>query len=153
MADETPPWTSRSVLVSVSDLDRSAAFYQQLLGVHEILRDDQLAVLHGSAGQPLAIYLRQALRGATHSGQDSLGVRSLGFDVGSFAALDRIEEILRASDAFRDRQSIPTRDTFQVIRGEDPDRFPLNFVADESGEEMTVADYSFVIRLMYAIDV
>lgn len=153
LTDESPPWSSRSVLVSVSDLDRSAAFYQAVLEIHEVVRDEQIAILRGDASRPFTVYLRQALRGASRSGQDSLGVRSLGFDVGSKTALDRVEERLRAIDAFRDRQSVPSHDKLEVIRGHDPDRFPLSFVADESGTGMSEADNAYVIALMYAIDV
>lgn len=153
MTDQSPPWSSRSALISVSDLDRSTAFYQAILEIHEVLRDEQIAILSGDASRPFTLYLRQALRGASRSGQDSLGVRALSIDVGTTAALDGVEERLRANDAFRDRQSIPSREKLEVLRGIDPDRFPLNFVADESNSEMSKVDYEYVITLMYAIDV
>jgi hypothetical protein len=153
MTDESPPWSSRSALISVSDLDRSAAFYQAVLEINEVLRDGQIVVLNGDVSRPFTLYLRQALRGASRSGQDSLGVRALSIDVGTKAALDRVEEQLRANNGFRDRQSIPSREKLDVLRGIDPDRFPLNFVADESDSEMSRADYEYVITLMYAIDV
>jgi catechol 2,3-dioxygenase-like lactoylglutathione lyase family enzyme len=152
MPDESTKWSSRSALISVSNLDRSVKFYQAVMQFEEVLRDEQIAILRSHGTRPYALYLRQALRGASRVGQESLGARALGFDVESLADLDKVEERLRAANAFKDRQGMPNHEKFEVIRGHDPDRFPVSFVADESNTELSLEDDAFVISLMYAID-
>lgn len=152
MVSDQPPWSSRSILVSVRDLDRSVAFYQSVMGLNEVLRDEQIAACTGDETWPFTLYLRQALRNASHPGGDTLGVRSLSWDVGSIAELDRVEERLRAAGAFRDRRGVPGHDRFEVVRGQDPDRLSLTFVANETNAAMSSDDYLFVLALMYSID-
>src|ERR1700689_2864897 len=100
MISDVPPWSLRSVVVSVRDLDRSSTFYQDVMNVPEVFREDQIAVLSSDLTPSFTLYLRQAQRGAAHAVQ-ALGVRAFSSDVGSFAELDRVEGRLRALDGFR----------------------------------------------------
>jgi catechol 2,3-dioxygenase-like lactoylglutathione lyase family enzyme len=152
VSNDFPAWSIRSVLVSVSDLDQSATFYQDLMNVHEVLREDQIAVLTGGETGTLTLFLRQTRRTASHPGQQALGVRALAFAVGSPAELDRVEERLRALDTFRDRQRLLEHEGVEVVRGRDPDRLPLTFVGNETGGSMSVDDYRQVLTWMYAMD-
>jgi hypothetical protein len=86
------------------------------------------------------------------SGQQALGVRALGWTVGSFAELDRVEARLRALDSFRDRRAVAADCKIEQLRGHDPDRLPLTFVAYESGTTMTVEIYHRALATMYAVD-
>src|SRR5271168_5004211 len=44
-ASELRAWSVRATLVSVKDLDRSASFYQEVMGLSEVMREDQILVL------------------------------------------------------------------------------------------------------------
>jgi catechol 2,3-dioxygenase-like lactoylglutathione lyase family enzyme len=150
MTSHVPGWSLRSVVLSVRDLNRSSAFYQDVMNVREVSRDGQVAVLSGDVTTGFALYLREAHRNAIHSGQ-ALGVRAFSCDVGPFAELDRVESRLRASDGFRSRQFVDDAHQFEMIQGYDPDRLSLLFVAHET--ELPLTDYRSAMARLYAIDV
>jgi catechol 2,3-dioxygenase-like lactoylglutathione lyase family enzyme len=151
MGEGGPVWPVHSVLLSVRDLDRSTAFYQAVLHLRELLREGRVAVLAGEK-VPFTLFLRLANPGAVHFGSDALGVRSLTYDVGSVAELDRVEKGLRDFDAFRDRQSPSESTGYRWVRGYDPDRFPLAFMANESGKKVSLVDIHRAMARMYAFD-
>ncbi len=152
MSDDLSAWSIRSVLISVRELDRSADFYQDVLGITEVLRRDRIAILGGDPTGSFTVFLREAHRNATATGQEVLGLRTLGFHVSSIAGLDRVEERLRARDAFRDRQSPDATGYLELLRGHDPDRLPLSFVAYEPGTTMSRQTYEQALETMYAVD-
>jgi catechol-2,3-dioxygenase len=153
VANDGPPWSIRSVVISVKDLDRSSTFYQDVTNMQEVQRGDQLAVLASSVPGSMLLYLRLAYRNAVHQGQQALGVRTLSCDVGSFEELDRVEQRLRALGAFTDRQIIGGAERLEAVRGLDPDRLPLAFVAQQAGRTMTSADYEEAWIRLYSMDV
>ena len=142
-------WSIRSVVVSVRDLDRSSGFYQDVMNLSELIREDQIAVLSSDVTPSFTLYLREAHRSAVHSGQ-ALGVRAISRDVGSFAELDRVEGRLRALNGFRDRQFLDDAQQFEMIHGQDPDRLSLVFVAHDA--ELRLQDYRRALARLYAID-
>ena len=111
------PWAIRSAVVAVSDLDRSVAFYQDLGPFDEIDREDAVAVLGGVSPASVAMILRET-RDIHHAryGQQSLGLRSMTFNVGSLDELDRIESVLRGRDLFSSRQQI-AGGVSELVRG------------------------------------
>ena len=152
MFDDVPSWSIRSVLVSVSDLDRSATFYQDVMNLHEVLREDQMVVL-GDASGPFTLFLREARHGAVqHSGQQALGVRSVVYDGGSIAELDQVDARLRMLGAFRGRRSLDGTEATQFLHGHDPDRLPLLFVAHETGRVPSREDFRRALATMYVLD-
>ncbi len=120
--------------------------------MQEVHRRDQLAVLASGVPGSMLLYLREAYRAAVHPGQQALGVRALSCDVGSFAELDRVEARLRALGAFMDRQIIEGSGRFEAVRGLDPDRLAVAFVAQEPGRIMTSDDYEGVWTRLYSMD-
>ncbi len=153
MDNDVPGCSVHSVLLSVRDLDRSTSFYQAVLQLREVLRQGRVAVLAHDERVMFTLFLRLAHPDAVHFGQEALGVRSLTYDVGSLAELDRVEKALRAFDAFRDRLSPPETAGYRWVRGYDPDRFPLAFMACESGKRVSPDDLRRAVAGMYAVDV
>lgn len=149
MVNEVPAWSIRSVVVSVRDLDRSSTFYQGIMNVREVFRENQIAVLSGDSDSTFTVYLREAQRNAVHPGQ-TLGFRAVSFDVQSIAELDRVEGLLRDLDAFRAREFIDDAHTVEMVQGQDPDRLPLVFVFNETS--LPLADYRRALARLYAID-
>jgi catechol 2,3-dioxygenase-like lactoylglutathione lyase family enzyme len=141
------------VLVSVSDLDRSIAFYEDVLHLRTLLREDKIAILRSPEGGSSTVALREALRGATRQGQHVLGVRMFVCDVGSLAELGRTEERLRALDAFERRQYFDEAGKVVFVAGRDPDRLPLIFMANVSGEELSPEEYRHGLPRLYGVDI
>jgi catechol 2,3-dioxygenase-like lactoylglutathione lyase family enzyme len=140
-------------LISVSDLDRSIAFYQDVMSIQELRRDGALAILGSDLTDSLVFILREASRSAVHAGQQSLGLRTFSCNVASHAELDRVEQRLRSLDAFRDRRKIGDAAKFEILRGYDPDRLPMAFVTYELLTAMSADDYLRAMSEMYDVDV
>ena len=145
------PWTLRSTLVAVADIDRSVGFYGELGPFEVITRDDAIAILGDASPASVVLVLRET-RGLhqTRHGPQSLGLRSMTFNVGSLGELDRIESFLRSRDLFTDRRKIADGAS-DLLRGRDPDNLPLVFVCytkDTIGPEY----YESAIGLYYSLD-
>jgi hypothetical protein len=149
--DDTKPWALRSTLVAVSDLERSIAFYGELGPFGVIAREDAIAVLGDVAPSAPVLALREtSSRHQTRHGQQSLGVRSMTFNVGSREEIDRIESFLRSRDLFTDRRQVHDGAS-DLVRGRDPDNLPLLFSyyeADTIGADY----YEEAIGLFYSLD-
>ena len=100
------PWAIRSTLIAVADLDRSIAFYRELGPFAEIGRGDAVALVGGVSPSSIVLILRETQGIHTRHGQQSLGLRSISFNVGSLAELDRIESVLRGRDLFTTRRRV-----------------------------------------------
>ena len=152
MVNAVGAWSISSVLVSVRDLEQSSVFYQDVMNIREVFREDQIAILGGIAVGPFTLLLREAHRGSLRAGQEALGIRLLVCEVGSSAELNRIEGRLRALDAFRSRQFFDEDQRFEFVSGHDPDRLPLMFTANEPGKTPSLEDYHHGLVRMYAVD-
>lgn len=105
------------VHLQVSDLDRSVSFYQDMLGMEVVWKDDTLAVLHGADDTGDTLALRKIGGGARrHAGQT--GVTRLFWRVSDPGVLDTTEERLT-------RHSVPYRrhreGEIRGISAHDPD--------------------------------
>ena len=125
----TERWTIRSTLVAVADLDRSVAFYGEIGLFDEIFREAAVAVLRGVLPASIASILREAegIHQTRHGGRQSLGARSIHFNVGSLGELDRIESVLRGHGLFTSRRQI-AEGASELLFGRDPDNLPLVLV-------------------------
>jgi catechol 2,3-dioxygenase-like lactoylglutathione lyase family enzyme len=146
------PWAIRSTLIAVTDLERSVDFYRELGPFDEIFREDAIAVLGQASPASIMLILRDArsIR-LTRHGQQSLGLRSIVFNVGSLGELDRIESVLRGRDLFTSRRQIADG-VSELLRGRDPDNLPLVFVCYAEGETIGSDYYRAVVNLFYSLD-
>ena len=151
-ADHAAPWAMRSTMVAVADLSRSIDFYQELGPFDEILRDDTVAILGGESLESIVLILRET-RGIYHTrhGQQSLGLRSITFNVGSVSELDRIESVLRARDLFTARRHI-AGDASELVHGRDPDNLPLVFACYAKDRPIGTDYYRAIADLIYSLD-
>jgi hypothetical protein len=145
-------WSIRSTLVAVGNLDRSVAFYRELGPFEEIAREDAVAMLGGSAPGSMALLLRESrdIHSSRH-GPQSLGLRSIIFNIGSTDEMDRIESVLRAHNLFISRRNIADG-TSELISGRDPDNLPLAFVCYADEETIGADYYREVADLVYSLD-
>jgi hypothetical protein len=146
------PWTIRSTLIAVTDLDRAVGFYGELGPFGVIVHEDTVAVLGGLPPDSIVLILREteSMHNVRH-GQQSLGLRSITFNVGSLGELDRIESVLRSRDLFTSRQEVADGAS-QLIRGRDPDNLPLSFVCYAAGEPKSPDYYRTVTDLAFTLD-
>ena len=145
------PWAIRSTLVAVAELERSVAFYREIGPFEEIAREDAVAILGGVSPASIVLMLRE-MRSihSTRHGQQSLGLRSITFNVGSPGELDRIESVLRGRDLFTARQQIAGAS--ELVRGRDPDNLPLVFVCYADDEPLGPHYYQALAGLVYSLD-
>jgi hypothetical protein len=145
------PWAIRSTLIAVADLDRSVAFYDELGPFDVLARQDGVAMLGGvSPSSPVLILRETRSLHLTRHGQQSLGLRSMTFNVGSLGELERVESILRSHERFTDRRHLD-EGASTLVRGRDPDNLPLVFAfyaADTFGADY----YRTIISLVYSTD-
>ena len=146
-------WAIRSTLLAVADLDRSVAFYRELGPFDEIVCEDAVAVLGDVTPASILLILRES-RGSHHTrhGQQSLGLRSITFNVGSLGELDRIESVLRIRDRFTSRQQIGDNAS-ELLRGRDPDNLPLVFVCYSRDEPLGQEYFRTIAHMVYSLDV
>ncbi len=138
-------------LLNVRSLERSVAFYTEVLGLKVQLRDEQVAILAGAQEPVAVLVLRSALRGGEHRGPDAVGTRALLWSVSSMALLDAIEERLRAHGGLTSRTDRDNNTT--VVAGQDPDRQALAFFARRDGSPLQVSEMDGVPQLVYGIDI
>jgi len=149
--DPTNSWTVRSTLIAVDDLERSVAFYGELGPFDEIFREDEVAVLGDTSPESIVLILRQTRGIPTRHGQQSLGLRSIHFNVGSLGELDRIEAILRGRGLFTSRRQIAV-DASELVLGRDPDNLPLAFVCYGEGWPLGPDYYRAIALMVYSLD-
>ena len=150
--DVAQPWAIRSTLIAVSDLDRSIAFYQELGPFEVIAREQAVAVLGRVSPRSIGVILRATEHiDEGRQGQQSLGLRSEIFNLGSLSELNRIETFLRSRNLFTARRN-SADNVSDFIIGRDPDNLPLVFVY--YAEEVLGADYyENMLDLVYSVDV
>jgi catechol-2,3-dioxygenase len=145
------PWVLRSALISVSDLDRSVAFYREIGSLTEMAREDAVVVLGEESVASMILILREARsRHQVRHGQQSLGLRSITFNVRSTAELDRTEAVLRSHDLFTERRPM-AGGASELVRGRDPDNLPLVFVC-YAQDTITADYYETIVNLYYSLD-
>jgi catechol 2,3-dioxygenase-like lactoylglutathione lyase family enzyme len=146
------PWALRSTLIVVADLDRSVAFYREVGDFDEIVREDAVAVVGDMSPASIVLILREIRSGnpARH-GQQSLGLRSITFNVGSLRELDRIESVLRGRDLFTSRGPVVDGSS-ELVLGRDPDNLPLVFACYAEVATLGPDYYRRVANLAYSLD-
>lgn len=115
-----PRLSLSSAVVFVHQLDRSVAFYQELLGLDVHVRDDTAVLLVSPDGYQL--YVRTLGDQAQHP-IGSVGVQYVVWTAASEADLDRCERVLR--ELSLQQVTRRTTDGFCAVQGRDPDGVPV----------------------------
>ncbi|MFB2580457.1 VOC family protein [Herbiconiux sp. P15] len=111
-----------SAVMFVSDLDRSVAFYEELLQLEATVRDTTAALLVGADHYQL--YLRGMGQRASHA-LGSVGIQYLIWSADDLDDLGRCEEVLRRQSPHVTRQHV---DGLDIVEGPGPDRVPIMIV-------------------------
>ena len=78
------------VVINVSDLDRSIAFYRQVLGFTLLSQEEQLAVVGASGGDRSQAIVLRALGSSPLGGAGHIGLRAFLLEAESADQMDRI---------------------------------------------------------------
>lgn len=108
-----------SAVMFVADLDRSVAFYQELLGLDVTVQSDEAALLVSPDGYQL--YLRSMGRRAQHP-LGAIGIQYIVWTAEGEEDLQRCERVLKAHSSQVTRQTV---DGFTVVEGRGPDDVPV----------------------------
>lgn len=103
----------------VADLDRSVAFYEELLGLEATHRDDEAALLVNPDGYHL--YLRSMGKRAQHP-LGFIGIQYLVWTAEDEEDLERCEQVLKAQSSQVTRTTV---DGFTMVEGRGPDGVPV----------------------------
>jgi lactoylglutathione lyase len=110
----------QSIVMNVTDLDRSIEFYGEVLGFDLLARQDQLAAVHTpGTDRPQVIVLRSiGTSSARVGGAGHVGMRALVLECESLDELERI-----AAELDRRKSLVMRRDggTWSAAFGRDPD--------------------------------
>ena len=146
-------WTIRSTLVAVADLGRSVDFYRELGPFDELFREDAIAVLGEKSSASIALILRETRDiHQTRHGQQSLGLRSIHFNVGLPGEMDRVESLLRSRTLFTSRNQIADG-VSELLFGRDPDHLPLVFICYAKNKSLQPDYYRAIADRLYSVDV
>ncbi|MEJ7691248.1 MAG: VOC family protein [Nocardioidaceae bacterium] len=108
-----------SAVMFVRHLDRSVAFYRELLGLEVTVQDREVALMVSPDGYQL--YLRSTGEQAQHA-LGSVGIQYLVWTAENEEDLRRCERVLRAQSP---RVTSQTVDGFTVVQGRGPDDVPV----------------------------
>src|SRR5580704_13515481 len=85
----------QTVLLNVTDLQRSLDFYQDVFDLHLISQDDDVAALMvKEANRRQVLLLRELRSGSHHPGRHNVGLRMLSFETETTDELETIERKL-----------------------------------------------------------
>jgi catechol-2,3-dioxygenase len=143
--------TIQSVLVNVTELEQSLAFYQEVFDLHVVSRADRVvALMVNEGGRTQVLILREMGRTAYHAGRGTIGVRMVSFEVASIDELDRIERRLADRDALAWRGQREER--YRAVVGLDPDRIEVSVSSSLTGAPIRCEDWTRLDDTIYAIE-
>ncbi len=114
----------QSVVMNVSNLDRSIEFYRDVFGFTVLSRRDELAAVSAAGSErPQVIVLRAFGTSGRGAGARHIGIRTLVLEVDSVTELEQIEQALdRRGSLFR---RLTDNVTWKAVVGYDPDRITV----------------------------
>jgi catechol-2,3-dioxygenase len=116
-----------AAVMFVRNLDRSMAFYREVLGLRVIDTSTTAALLTGGDGTQLV--LRATGENSAHP-LGNIGIQYLVWAVPTKEALEHRTEVLRRLSAYRETR---TDGGTTLVEGHDPDDVAVLLIHDESG--------------------
>ena len=139
-----------AVAFNVADLEKSVQFYREVFDFPVIGQRGRATALlvHENDGRQVVV-LKEVGPNAVHPGRGTIGLRVLGFEVGSLESLELIERELEP------RQALLTharRETWEAILGTDPDRNEFVVASSLTGVPISRDDWRNIDSLVFAFD-
>ncbi len=137
-------------LLNVRNLDLSVKFYTDVFDLHPVGHGDRVTALMVDESTRRQVLVLREVPGdnPVHMGRGSIGPRLLGFEAGSPAELDVIQQRLTDRNAFVGRR---TTGTWAAIVGVDPDRIEIAVSSSLTGVPIRSADWTHLDQMVYEI--
>jgi catechol-2,3-dioxygenase len=140
----------QTVLLNVSNLEQSMAFYGDVFDLRPISQRDEAAALMVSEMNRRQVLLLRELPGkSTHAGRRYVGLRMLSFEAGAPYELDAIEQKLEERGALVGRGQT---ETYRSIIGVDPDRTEIAVASSLTGIPISSEDWRKVDDAVYMFE-
>jgi catechol-2,3-dioxygenase len=140
----------QTVLLNVTDLERSIEFYQDVFDLRLISQREEVAALMVYETNRRQVLLLRELRGKSHhAGRRNVGLRMLSFEAGGPNELHAIDRKLvnRHSLVWRGQT-----ETYRAIMGVDPDRTEICVASSLTGTPISSEDWNEVDEAIYMIE-
>jgi catechol 2,3-dioxygenase-like lactoylglutathione lyase family enzyme len=138
----------QGVVINVADLDRSIAFYREVLGFTLLSQEDELAAV-GAPGndQPQVIVLR-AFGSSPGGGARHVGLRAF---ILAAESTDQLEQIASDLDSRRLLVSRRSHTDWTAVVGRDPDGVAVVLAAHPGGGRITEKGWGTLDDFLYGI--
>jgi catechol 2,3-dioxygenase-like lactoylglutathione lyase family enzyme len=139
----------QTVVMNVGELDKSVAFYRDVLGFSELATKDQLAAVHAAGNDhPQVIVFREIGTTGRLEGARHLGMRALVVEVDSTGELERVVDALKDRGLFEARRE---GDKWLAVFGRDPDGTAVAATASKTSTPITLQDWADLDEALYGI--
>jgi catechol-2,3-dioxygenase len=138
----------QGVVINVADLNRSIAFYREVLGFALLSQEEQLAAISAPGNdQPQVIVLR-AFGSSPAGGARHVGLRAFVLEIESADELERI-----ATDLDFRRLLVSRRDhsEWSAVVGRDPDGVAIVVARHAGGGQITEDSWKTLDNFLYGI--
>jgi hypothetical protein len=139
----------QSILLNVSDLDRSVSFYSEVFEFSIDALETEVAALQVSeeSGRRQVLVLR-ATRGSLHAGRGAIGPRLISFEAESLDQVDLVEARLEARKSLVGRRHAKG---WEAVFGFDPDRNQVSIAAGLGGEPISEDEWTMLDEAVYVV--
>lgn len=139
----------QTVVMNVADIDRSLAFYREVLGFAELAKKDQLAAVYAAGNEhPQVVVFREVQTSGRRSGAGHVGMRALVLEVDSAEELDRVSAALESGGYLMARREGPT---WLAAFGRDPDGTAVAATTSKDDKPITLEAWADLDEALYGI--
>jgi catechol-2,3-dioxygenase len=139
----------QTVVMNVSNLERSIVFYRDVFGFSVLAQRDQLAALGApDSDRPQVIVLRAFGTSGRSGGARHIGIRALAVEV-SGAELEQIEQALDRNNSLVRR--ITDNKSWKAVIGQDPDRIAIVAGSPLGTERINPESWAALDESLYGI--
>jgi catechol 2,3-dioxygenase len=138
----------QGVVVNVADLNRSIAFYREVLDFTVLSQKEQLAAVGAPGTEPPQVIVLREFGTSPVAGARHTGLRAFVLEVQSGAQLERIASELHSRGLFVGRH---VHSEWTLVVGRDPDMVALAVACGTGGERITANSWRTLDDLLYGI--
>jgi catechol 2,3-dioxygenase-like lactoylglutathione lyase family enzyme len=138
----------QSILINISDLERSIAFYTEVFEFSVDAQEIDVAALNVSASDRRQVLVLRKTNGQFHPGRGIIGPRLFAFEAASLDEVHLVESRLEARQSLAGRRRAKG---WEAVFGFDPDRNQLSIAAGLSGEPIGEDDWTVLDETVYMV--
>lgn len=138
----------QGVVINVTELDRSIAFYCDVFGFTLLTKKEQLAVVNAPGSERAQVLVLRALGTSPLGGARHVGLRSFVLEVDSADQQERIATGLEARNALIQRKE---HSEWTAVVGSDPDGVAVTVTWHPGGAATTEESWKTLDDFLYGI--